>query len=489
MSAQSVISLIPSAEQLDVHNMYMAALVENTGGLHFNSWATIQGLVRAGLHKRLFDKYSQFTVDRVSSVSATTDGAGLTVSVDMDAFELAMGEAINGAYEFTYDGAAWIYNDHAVELINYGITLTGTPAEGNHIVIHETAAEVLYDVLGCDYDIPADSNYVHSLTICVLDVVNYSVLAYKKPQALFYVDPAVYPTGLAAGTAYSITLLNGAYNASTSEDGTFKFTPAVAVPAGGAVGHTYMGTYQSSSSAYEKAEVLAGKFITYDTIANNRAVIENNLETTEDTDNSATNLGTASAEDITKCTANMNLTRRLRYGTNCYFDSDERMWMNSDGAALANWFEFKTVFDLPATAAIAGYLHGIDPALVRVLGKVRKRTYLHSADRSDPAVKYRDSEELVFPLSMTEVFGSANDGVYETPVDTSGNAKTVCYPYYEGLTDAERRKYQNGVARNWWLRSAGPSYASYVRTVYSSGALLSYGANSTRGPVPACVIV
>ena len=475
-------------DALETNNLYMAALVENSGGLHFKSWAAIQGLVRAGLHTKLFDKYTQFTVDRVSSVTATTDGE-FSVSVTAATFEEAMGEAINGVYEFTFDGATWLYNGEAVEITQYGITITGTPAEGDHIVVHETASEILYDVLGCDYDVPADPTFTHSVTIVPHDCANYDVLAYKKPQALIYVDPTKFPSGLTAGTTYSVTLLNGCYDASTKEDGIYTITPTVNVPAGGAIRHGAMGQYQSNSENYTKARILAGKWTTYDTIANGRATLESNIATGEG-DGTETSLGTCSAEDITKNTdSSCNLTRRNAYGSNNYFDSDERNWMNSDGATKDNWFKFMTNFDLPATAAIPGFLYGLDPSLIKVVGKVRKRTYLHAADRTD-ATKYKDSEELFFPLSMTEVYGSQNDGVYETPVKLDGNPLTIAYPYYVGLADADKIKRYNNVARLWWLRSPYPSVSLNVRYVNSSGALNNGdGASGTYGAVPACAIV
>ena len=489
VQVDTIIQLLQQAgTSFENMTLYLAALADKSDGLHFKHWSSVQGLVRAGLHLKIFDQYSQFTVDRVTSVNATTNDQSLAVTVDMDTFEAAMGEAINGAYEFIYDGAAWKYNDNAVELSTYGISLTGTPAADDIIVIHETSAEILYDVLGCDYDIPADGNLEHSMTICVHDMQQNGVLAYKKPQALFYVNPSVYPDGLAAGTTYAITLLNGAYNASTDQDGTYEFTPSVAIPAGGAIRHTAIGN--SESNGYSTDQIVAGTFVSYDTIENERVQLEAGIACTLNNASTATNLGTFTAENVTlRSSVDCNLTRRSRYGSNNYFESDERMWMNSDGAALADWFEFKSVFDLPATAAIPGYLHGIDPSLVKVIGKVRKRTYLHSADRSDSSVKYVDTEEMVFPLSMTEVGFGANDGVYEGPVSAAGVVTQTPYPYYANASNADRIKYQGGTARAWWLRSPNPSHADYVRNVLSSGALSNANAHNTNGAVSACAIV
>ena len=492
MSVESVTQLFPRAEQWDTTNYYLAAIVENMGGLKFDSWKTVQGLVRAGLHTRIFSEFSQFTVDRDTAVSIDAS-TGLTASVDMIAFENAVGTSHTEAYEFIYDGSVWKLHENEVELSNYGITISsGTPTEGASLVVHITASENVYDVIGLDYDEPSDDAFEHSLTICPHNVVNYNILAYKKPQMLFYVDPTTYPDGLAAGT-YSITLDHGAYNAATTQDATYKFTTTQVIPAGGGFRHSIIGVYRSDSD-YTVTRALTGTFTTFDTIANYRQTIELGLATAEDTDASGTNLGTFTAEDITlRSSAYCNLTRRSGHGSNDYLTSDERCWMNSDAAPgltnnIPNWFEFQTIFDLPGTANIAGFLYGLDPELKSVLGRVKKRTFVHMADRTDTTVAYVDTDELIFPLSMTEVNLNQNSGVYETPV-VDGTPKTTPYDYYVGAGNDKRIKYEGTTARTWWLRSPYPSSALTVRVVNSSGALNSYGAYGTYGPVPGLCIV
>lgn len=491
MSVESVTQLFPRAEQWDTTNYYLAAITENLGGLKFDSWKSIQGLVRAGLHTRLFSEFSQFTVERDTAASVTAS-SGLSASINMITFENKVGTSHTEAYEFIYDGAVWKLHDTEVELSQYGLTVSGTPSADATLVVHITAKESVYDVIGLDYDVPSDTTYTHSLTICSHDVFNYNVLAYKKPQLLFYVDPTTYPDGLAAGT-YSVTFTKAAHDVSTAQDGTYMFTTTKTIPAGGGIRHSVIGGYNSSE--YTKAQVLAGTFSTYDTISNSRKTIESNLKTLEDTESTGTNLGTFTAEDITlRSNKYCNLTRRQFYGSNEYLTSDERLWMNSDSASsvdgnnVPNWFEFQTIFDMPASANIAGYLYGLDPELKSVIGQVKKRTYVHSADRTDSSVKYIDTDELVFPLSMTEVGFGTNDGVYETPV-SNGTPKTTAYDYYIGASNSKRIKYENTTARYWWLRSPNPSYSRSVRYVSPDGSLNSNVANGTYGPVPCLCII
>lgn len=476
-------------EKMDVANIMLSAIAENLGGLKFENFEMVQSIVRAGLAHKVFSKYHQFAVEKEQSVTASTTGSGITAAtVDANGFVTAVGSSATATYEFIFDGLVWKHGDAEVVLSNYGITITGTPAEEDSIIVSVTANEVICDVLGIDEDTPVDTAFEHTLTIVPHNVTNYNVLAFKKPQALFYVNPTTYPDGLAAGT-YNITLDHGSNGAGTEQDGTYQFTLTQPVPAGGAIRHSTIGVYQSGG--YTKAQIVAGKFTTYNTIANKRAVIESNIATTEGS--AGTNLGTFTAENATyRSSADCNFTIRCAYGSHKYADSDERMWMNSNKSGMTdgipNWFEFKTVFDLPASANIPGWLSGLDPALVRVMGKVKKRTYLSVNDRNGGA-NYEDTEELVFPLSMSEIGLGANDGVHENTVYRDGTVKTTPYSYYKDAAQADRIKYEGTAACYWWLRSCSPSHCGNERYVNPSGALYSNGSNATAGAVPACVIV
>lgn len=486
-------------DQLDNMTAALLAIAEKnddgSGSFYFRNFKTLRMATRMGILAKILDDYDQIGVNRETGMSVAVHGTGITgATVDEIVFTGAIGTAETMEYEFIYDGSAWLFGGAATVLAAYGITVTGTPVRDDTIVVHESATRLLYDVLGIDHDIPSDPNYTHCLTLGNHYVRHYNSLAYKKPQALIYVDPAVFPSGLAAGQTYYITLNKGAYSAAvTDQDGSYCFTPAVAVPAGGAVRHTTMGISQTT---YTAAQITSGTFTTYDTIANGRATLETGIACVAGA--TGTFLGTVTAEDITVRSADyLNLTRRNAYGSNSWLDSDERMQMNSDAAAGVkadgdmNWHEFKTVFDLPATYNAAGNLHGLDPALLAVIGPVRKRTYLHPADRSDQNVAYADSDELFFALSMEEVNkGTTNGGVHENAVSLDGQTvKTVPYPYFARKTaNSEFVKYQGTTARVWWLRSPLPSYSNHVRIVNSSGALYYYIAHYTYGSVDACCI-
>jgi len=489
-------------EGLDNIALMLAGITEKEdgSGLVFRSPRTLQNLNRMGLASKVLSDYSTIYVNMETSLTAAvhSEGGGITAaSVVEDTFIEAVESSDSKEYEFVSDGSAWHLDGHTVNLATYGITVTGTPADGDTVVIHVNSSQRQYDVLGIDHDVPADPNFEHTITLGAHNVKMYGSLAYKKPQGLIYVDPAIYPDGIAQGTLCYVTSLNGAYDGSTTEDGIFGFEAPVNIPADALIRHTTIGAYRAT---YAKSNVTGGKFTIYGTRANGRALLAENIATQEVDGSSGTNLGTFTSEDISKrSAANLNLSRRNAYGSNYYLGSDERAWMNSkkpsgqEANGLQKWQAEVGlgIFDLPSSCTSAGNLHGMDPEMVAVMGAVKKRTYLHSADRSDPSVKYVDTNELVFPLSMLEAnLGTANDGVYENAVNRDGTVKTTPYPYFaRRTTNAERIKYQGGTARDWFLRSPYPSDCYNVRICTGAGALNYHGARNTHGAVDAFNIV
>lgn len=464
-------------------------------GLQFKNFKTIQALNRMGLASKILDSYSFIVVNRETSMSVAVHGSITGATVDEHTFVTKMESAETKDYEFIYDGSAWHFGGQAVSLSEYGISVTGTPSADDTIVIHETAEAKRYDVLDIDHDVPSDPNLEHTITLCSHDTNVYGSLAYKRPQGLIYVDPTAFPNGLTAGELYYVTSVNGAYDLSTSEDGMFGIVPPHDVPADGLLSHSAIG---GSRSTYAKATVLAGTWTTYGTRANGRQQIDTGIATVDCDGESGTNLGTVTGEDYSKRTQTyLNMTRRNAYGSNKYIDSDERGWMNSEDPkgiqtnGMYKWQHDLGIFDLPSTFNSAGNLYGMDPSLLEVIGKVRKRTYVHAVDRTDQSVKYVDTDELVFPLSMNEAgLGTTNDGVYENAVNRDNTVKTTAYAYYaRRTTNAERVKYQNGSARDWWVRSPYPSLCHDVRFVVSDGSLGYRGAYYTCGAVDAYNIV
>lgn len=74
------------------------------------------------------------------TATASVSGTGITAAtVDVTTFQSYLGNISSGNYVFTYSSGEWSYNSSTVELEDYGIAYTGTPANGDAITISFTA--------------------------------------------------------------------------------------------------------------------------------------------------------------------------------------------------------------------------------------------------------------------------------------------------------------------------------------------------------------
>ena len=262
----SVKTIFPNAAQLDTMNDTLVSIAESLGAYQIpETWAAIQRRVRGGVIGRILSVGEQVTVEHSSMVTASVEGEGVTAAaVDKDTFLEAAGTG-KTTYVYSYDGANWQYEESAVTLATYGITPTGTPANGDTITVHRTATAYDYDVDSIDIEQPVDPAREHCLGIGMHDV--YSLLNFDVPMFLWPVTAeslasiGVSGTELPAGT-YKITVDHGAYGGGTTQDGTFQFTTTQPVPIGGGIRHTVLGVYQSNSD-YSKEKLLTGTFVTY----------------------------------------------------------------------------------------------------------------------------------------------------------------------------------------------------------------------------------
>lgn len=86
------------------------------------------------------------------SATAQVHGTGVTAA---EVTAADFGKAVNGLsgeYQFVYSGTGWAYNGSAVTINTYGLTLTGTPVEGDKVTVLYVAASSGWEALGKDND-------------------------------------------------------------------------------------------------------------------------------------------------------------------------------------------------------------------------------------------------------------------------------------------------------------------------------------------------
>lgn len=448
-------------------NRILTLIAGKEGGFTPKSWKDVQLIVRQGLAKTYFSVGDQFTVEKATAINATVGNTtgetpGVTsATVDISTFVAQIGTAHSDDYEFTYDGAAWHYGDTAVSLAAYGIAVVGTVKLCDAVVVHETASKMIVTVLGVDQDTPADPQLEHSLTLGWQDC--YAELQYDGTEALF-----AFPDGLAAGT-YHFTI-DSTYDVTNNNYSGYQFTLTKDIPANGVIMFPW--------SYNKKASVI--KVSSYTSISDTSAL--ETVSVTNGTD--GTNLGNATIAGTPE--SNVNSIQRARYGSNNWKESAMRQVLNSGKAAGQVWMP-QTKYDRPPTwvSSTAGFLCGMDPDFVSVIGKVKKRTVKNAVNEGGG---YEDSVEKVFLLSRSEVYAgnenNINDGdPYDYFKDFSDSATVTTGK------DTNRVKYRNGSVEYWWLRSPNVGFAAYTHQIKSAGELSHNDASFTVGVAPACCIV
>ncbi len=418
------------------------------------TWNEIQTIVRSGTAAEYFNIRDQLTVEKLSSITASVGKSSCitSASVDADKFFAAYNEMKSKKYVFTFDGKLWRNSTgNTVVLANYGISVIGTPLIGDKVIVTKTTTPIKFDIIGIDHDIPSDTNYTHSMTLQMHDLWPSNML-FDAAEATWYIDESIYPNGLAAGT----------YHFTTSDGNVYHFTLANTVPVGGQIRYDYKSTIKTYASIGSDTELES---------------------VTVDSGESGTLLSSITINDVTATT---NSEYRTKYGSNNWINSSLRQWLNTDKDG-GTWWEPKSNFDRPANANSDGFLKGLDPAFLAVVGEVTKKTQLSVSENYELAT----STERFFLLSRSEIYA-------EIEKSTDGT-DSAAYPYYGAKysdlaepgtgADSNRIKYKNNSAAFYWLRSPNGNHSGSCHNISSSGSLAGNSCSISYGVAPVCVIV
>ena len=138
----------------DITGQRMAAALETmalsmAGKAEADSWKGVRNIVRSGMGEKAFPVGSQLVVQKETSMNAAMGvHTGITaVSVSEETFLAHEGVIGSGIHEFTYNGSAWIYHGEAVNLTDFGISVTGTAAADDEVIITEAYNNIIFDVV------------------------------------------------------------------------------------------------------------------------------------------------------------------------------------------------------------------------------------------------------------------------------------------------------------------------------------------------------
>lgn len=462
------------------------AILAKRGGLEPQSYSDVQAIVRLGLAPSVFSIGDIIEVGRETKVQASLgEHTGITaVSVVEDTFVAAMGEAGEKEYEIIYDGSAWKYEGHPIILADYGLSVTGTAAEGDTIIVVETASVINMVVMDfIEGNQTSKGNIkIHDNTKQYGMILQSEKLLYNlqndNTEAFYYNNTGA---ALPAGT-YHVTLGDN-YDTTYGGGATYQFTLTKEVPAGGQIVWPWAYNQQAANA----------KISTYAS-GSDRTALESGVVVTAGT--GGTDLGTVLI--AVQESAGLNSIHRMRYGSNKWSESAMRQHLNSAKVAGQVWSP-KSHWDRPPSwdASTAGFMHGLDPEFVKICADVELLTALSTAAGDTTTIEgsagtgYETTVDKFFLPSRPEVFGGGDNAsdkgdawqYYSANSDKSSQANNPG-------ADSNRIKVQasNGNPYYWWLRSPHVGNGDSVRYVSTDGYISYNTAYSSNGVAPACVI-
>lgn len=336
--------------------------------------------------------------------------------------------------------------------VRSGIAKDILPVGTQLAVNHSVYGTHLFDVVAHDYLKSIHDENAHTMTIQQHDLLPGT--QFDASEAFYYAEAE-----LPAGT-YNFTLIT-AHN--SWAEGTYQFTLTKPVPKGG----------QLEISGYSDTAMTALQVRSYA-----------NQTTTSATESVAITAGSGGT-NLGTFGEGLNHSNRVSYGSNNYKESAMRQFLNSSAAKGSVWTP-QTKFDRPPSwlTSLAGYKNGLDQDFLAVVGKVvlpcsANNTYEAPDSSIAKGAKYTLNDEFYLASAM-EIFNTNSDVADDSKV----------FPFYEGAGNADRIKYRDGAAADWWLRTPISWSPNNVRFVDSDdGAMNSHIAANSFGLAPACTIV
>lgn len=300
--------------------------------------------------------------------------------------------------------------------------------------------------------------YTHSMTLCELKISDYITLCEK--QAFMYTTKLI-----PAGNYYVyIPTYSGAQGGNMN----YYFTaPTDLLPGSQLVLTWNLAANPSRITAYSP---------TVDKTAMENTTVTDGWGSVYLSRNSisgAINLGTISSATSSSGSSNygmMNNISRVQEGSNNYFQSCLRQYLNSDKTNM-EWWKPQTFFDRPFsdTWYPTGKLASLNEEFLSVLAKPQIESatnqYFETNSIDGTAFKLNTRysfQDMIFLLAPIEV-GFSGWSIPEQNVGT-------VLDYYVNSTYSTRTKYyKNGTAAAWWTRVPYPFSASRQTYITNSG--------------------
>lgn len=458
---------------------YLQEQIDELGGTHIvKNWEELGDLIQSGASTNVISAGDKIDVNWIKTVLGTTT-SGLTVSCsDMNAFITKLGKAENGTYLFVYNGTTWTYEETAITISEWGLSVTGTIPTGEVMTIVTTVDSISYDFVGYDDYSLVDDSVLHNW--CLEQTYSPSIKAYDTYEALF----SIYEGKTLPAGKYKLTVPTYYYG----ENRTIYFEILSALTASATK------KIQLASTGYKQVTLGGGskyvvKGIRPYEINDNATDLTAEITCYYDDTVSDPTLYT----DLTSLNVNgqdpiiyVGDSDKAMFGSNTWEYSNMRLWLNK--TTNADDYVASHPCDRPSSYnKETGFLWGIDPRVLALIQTCKIKYTAGYGNKDKTQGTTYECNDKVFLLSMREMSFDINSG--------EGNATDLYSEYCNNvLTNGAvvaRAKYNKvgGTINSYrWSRSAIVGYASFSRVVLSSGSSDGNGAFGGLYYSPAFII-
>lgn len=319
-------------------------------------------------------------------------------------------------------------------------------------VPHKKYGNITFDVVAHNVDLDPEDSTRHTITLYMRDCI--AGIQYDANEAL-----CVCPSGLAAGTYHA--------------DNNKSWTLTEAVPADGVL------VFVLDVAQWEVVAISSYASLTATTP----------IETVQLVDDDTSGTDITEAVDA----SNVNHIDRACYGSNNWYQSAIRQWLNATGAG-GTWWTAQTKFDRPPSYVNEdGFLAGFPADFVSALvatDQVTNTNKVYEIDFSlstnDTHVTYTTTDKM-FLASWTQLHGVQ----WSNQVDENTLWTAFTESPESDTPDREKTDLATRQIPYWyWMRSCDPDSSYFVRVVSTGGyaSNLDYAAVPVGGAAAACVI-
>jgi len=448
---------------------YLQGEIDELGGKSILANYDVLGdKILDGTSTGIIDAGDIIPINWIASVLGTTT-SGLTVACsDIWQFAKAVGEAEEKDYLFVYDGTNWTYNEQAVNLADYALTVTGTPSTGEVMDIKTSVNTKQFTFTSYDTVEAADENVPHNW--CVEQTYAPDTKAYDTYEAVFAVyQGKTIPAGNYHFRSYS-------YRSIFNVD--MYFTVTEAIGSADSIVQIRTSNYQTiditNADGVSKTGVIVPNALiptVYGTrTAASGAITVAYAAASGVTYTELTDLNVDASDPVVF--TSVGIVDKAALGNNVWPRSNLSEYLNDETAAKAS-VEPTYMLDVPSAYNLgAGWLYGIDPRAYALI-QTAKVEWL--AGRGNDDFTYNElytAEQKVFLLSMLEM---------SFDIQTNEGTVTQLYSDYTGdvlSNDAfiDRVKYNRagGTLNSYrWSRSAFVSFAYLAGLVAATGSVSS----------------